>query len=206
MFQPATTEIPTAMRFLAVLAALTPTLMYVEAFAADTTARTTAPAASFTLHQVVSELRLGVLAHDPASPESGSVDVNGEFLTPRLFTLNDPILDSLVPRIHLGGTVNTAGNTSHIYAGLTWSFDITPKIFVEGAAGIAFHNGKTGNFVVPDRVPLGCSPLMRESGSIGYRLTDNWSVMATVEHISNAGACSRNRGLTNYGVRLGYVF
>ncbi|KPH81410.1 acyloxyacyl hydrolase [Bosea vaviloviae] len=194
------------MRFLAVLAVLPATLVSVGALAADPPVQTSAPAASLTVPRVISELRLGVFAHDPTSPESGSVDINGEILTPRLFTLNDPILGLLVPRLHLGGTVNTAGNTSHVYTGLTWVFDVTPKIFVEGAAGIAFHNGKTGDLVVPDRVPLGCSPLMRESGSIGYRLTDNWRVMATVEHISNAGTCSRNRGLTNYGVRLGYVF
>jgi hypothetical protein len=30
--------------------------------------------------------------------------------------------------------------------------------------------------------------------------------MATVEHMSNAGLCSQNRGLTNVGVRLGYTF
>ncbi|HKH96014.1 MAG TPA: acyloxyacyl hydrolase, partial [Beijerinckiaceae bacterium] len=30
--------------------------------------------------------------------------------------------------------------------------------------------------------------------------------MATVEHLSNAGTCAQNRGLTNVGVRLGYTF
>jgi hypothetical protein len=30
--------------------------------------------------------------------------------------------------------------------------------------------------------------------------------MATVEHMSNAGLCKQNRGLTNYGARIGYRF
>ena len=30
--------------------------------------------------------------------------------------------------------------------------------------------------------------------------------MATIEHLSNAGACGQNRGLTNVGARLGYSF
>jgi hypothetical protein len=30
--------------------------------------------------------------------------------------------------------------------------------------------------------------------------------MATVEHMSNAGFCDQNRGLTNVGGRIGYAF
>ncbi len=30
--------------------------------------------------------------------------------------------------------------------------------------------------------------------------------MATVEHMSNAGLCANNRGLTNYGGKIGYTF
>ena len=40
----------------------------------------------------------------------------------------------------------------------------------------------------------------------GYRLTPNWNVLATVEHMSNAGFCDENRGLTNAGARIGYAF
>jgi lipid A 3-O-deacylase len=31
-------------------------------------------------------------------------------------------------------------------------------------------------------------------------------VMATIEHLSNAGLCAQNRGLTNIGARIGYTF
>jgi lipid A 3-O-deacylase len=30
--------------------------------------------------------------------------------------------------------------------------------------------------------------------------------MATIEHMSNAGLCPQNRGLTNVGARIGYTF
>jgi Lipid A 3-O-deacylase (PagL) len=33
-----------------------------------------------------------------------------------------------------------------------------------------------------------------------------WRVLLSVEHMSNADLCDRNRGLTNAGVRLGYQF
>jgi hypothetical protein len=111
-----------------------------------------------------------------------------------------------VPRIHLGTTINTAGDTSHVYAGFTWTYDFTDKLFAEASFGLGFHNGKTSDFVPRNRLALGCSPLFRESASLGYRISQNWSVMATVEHLSNAGLCNDNQGMTNYGVRVGYVF
>ena len=58
----------------------------------------------------------------------------------------------------------------------------------------------------PGRNAMGCNWSFRESGSLGYRLTPAWSVMGTVEHMSNAGFCDENRGLTNAGVRVGYTF
>jgi len=164
-----------------------------------------APASSWRLFD---EVRAGVLAHDLLSPEDdGVIDINGELLSARL-----PLIDPmsrwhwLSPRLHLGGTLNTAGNTSHAYAGLTWTADVTDKVFLEGSFGGAIHNGDTGPSAPADESELGCSPLFRESGSIGYRLNTSWSVMASIEHLSNAGLCDANRGLTNYGVRVGYRF
>jgi lipid A 3-O-deacylase len=157
----------------------------------------------------VSELRIGASAQDPWSPEKGSANITGEILFAKPFTTADLFTSYFVPRPHLGGSLNTRGDTSFGYAGLTWTVDITPRFFVEASFGGAVHNGNTQSnlAVIPaDRNALGCSPLFRESGSVGYRLSQNWSVMATVEHLSNAGACNQNRGLTNVGARLGYTF
>jgi hypothetical protein len=154
----------------------------------------------------ISELRGGLFAHGPGTREGGSVDVNGELLFVKPFAWSAPSTSFLIPRLHIGGTFNTAGDTSQLYAGFTWTYDFTSKIFVDGSVGVGFHDGKTGRIVPHDRLSLGCSPLFRESASLGYRLSENWSVMATVEHISNAGLCHKNQGLTDYGIRLGYTF
>jgi lipid A 3-O-deacylase len=157
----------------------------------------------------VSELRIGGSAQDPWSPEKGSGNVTGEILFAKPFTPADLFVGYFVPRPHVGGSINFAGKTSFAYAGLTWTVDFTPRWFAEASFGGAFHNGNTEAslaFIPTDRSALGCSPLFRESGSIGYRLSQNWSVMATIEHLSNAGICSQNRGLTNVGARLGYTF
>lgn len=157
--------------------------------------------------RLLDEVRGGVFYHELDGPEQGSVDINFELLTSRL-----PLIDPaspwyfLSPRLHLGTTINTDGDTSHVYAGVTFTADITQTLFIEGSFGGAVHDGETGRNVDPGRNALGCSPLFRESASIGYRFTPQLSLMATIEHLSNAGLCDDNRGLTNAGLRLGYTF
>lgn len=149
------------------------------------------------------EVRGGIYAHAiDSAPEEGSVDLNLEVLF-------DPFSrdEWWVPRLHVGTTVNTGGDTSHGYAGFTWTFDFTERFFGELTFGGGFHNGHTdGEFAPPGENALGCSPLFRESASLGYRFNERWSVMATIEHLSNAGLCEANRGLTNAGARVGYSF
>jgi hypothetical protein len=151
------------------------------------------------------ELRLGIFAHDPGSPESGSVDVNGEVLAP----IPVPVAaewQPWVPRLQAGVTGNTAGRTSSAYAGLAWTIDIAPRVFIEASFGGALNNGASGPYVPADRSDVGCHAAFRESASLGFALTDALAVLTTVEHISNAGLCTANRGLTNMGVRVGYRF
>jgi len=155
----------------------------------------------------LSELRIGGSAQDPSGVESGSANLTGEVLFSKPFTPADLFTSYFVPRPHVGGSFNFDNKTNFAYVGLTWTVDVTPRLFVEGSLGGAVHDGSTNPFYTPpDRVALGCSPLFRESGSIGVKLSSNWKLMATVEHLSNGGACSDNRGLTNVGARVGYAF
>lgn len=164
------------------------------------------PVAAPTAPSLLSEFRLGFSAQDPWGPEAGSANVVGEILFAKPLTPADLFMSYFVPRPHIGGSLNPAGRTSFAYTGLTWTIDITSSIFVEGTFGAAIHNGPTRGFIPPDRQALGCSPLFRESGSVGVKLSATLSLMATVEHLSNGGACSDNRGLTNVGARVGYSF
>lgn len=158
---------------------------------------------------LLSEFRIGFSAQDPWGSEGddGSANLTGEILFAKPFTASDLFTSYFIPRPHIGGSLNFDGRTSFAYAGLSWTLDVTPNLFVEGSFGGAVHNG-TRHVHDPfgDHQPLGCSALFRESGSVGVRLSANWSVMATVEHLSNAGSCSDNRGLTNVGARVGYSF
>src|SRR5262245_49778404 len=68
---------------------------------------------------VISELRAGWLYHDAGifsnKKEKGS-DGNAELL----FTPPDVLSGLWSPRLHLGTSINTAGETSQVYGGLTW--------------------------------------------------------------------------------------
>jgi len=154
----------------------------------------------------ISEVRVGGLIHDPLSPERGGVDLSGEVLFNKPFTSADPLWNALLPRPDVGGTANFRGKTSEAYAGLAWDYDVTQRVFVEGGFGGSINDAHTGAIVPPGYNDMGCNESFRESASLGYRLTQNWSVMGTVEHMSNAGFCPPNRGLTNFGARVGYAF
>ena len=184
--------------------------------AADLTARPPAPlpyVAPAQPYSFVSEVRIGGHAQDPGSAEKDTYAVNGEVLFARPQIFQDPFWQALVPRPTAGGSYNTDGRTSYAYLGATWTVDLFPEtlnrtVFLEGFFGAAAHNGHTGEKTLENITlnALGCTPIFREAAALGFRLTEHWSIMATVDHISNAGLCVNNRGLTNFGGKIGYTF
>ncbi|AWB25414.1 acyloxyacyl hydrolase [Methylobacterium currus] len=157
---------------------------------------------------IVSEFRIGGSAQDPGSNEKNTSNINGELLFAKPVTGLDSFWAKLIPRPTVGGSYNVDGRTSYAYLGATWTFDVTDRIFVEGFFGAGFHDGYTGPKLYVPKIynSLGCSPLFREAAAIGFRIDEHWSVMATIEHMSNAGLCVENRGLTNYGGKIAYTF
>lgn len=150
------------------------------------------------------ELRGGVFAHAIASPESGSVDANIELVAPRFFTIPG-LPDYFTPRLHAGIIANFAGRTSYVYAGALWTYNFTPRWFIEGFFGGLVHNGHLDD--VSDTMNgLGCRWAFHSGGSVGYRLNDRWSVMGTFDHLSNGEICTLNKGINDYGLRAAYSF
>ncbi len=153
----------------------------------------------------LNELRLGVFDQsiDGSTSEAGA-SVNAEVLfDPLPFASGYPALDRmLTPRPHIGATLNAGGDTSLAYAGLSWTIPLYRDwLFAELSFGGAFHNGPHDE---PGVASYGCGWAFRESLSFGMSLGEDWGVLASFEHMSNADFCDRNRGLTNAGVRLGY--
>jgi lipid A 3-O-deacylase len=159
----------------------------------------------------IDELKIGGLAHDVTllgrHVEAGAdVNVEALFTSPTLLS----VLGS--PRPHLGADINTAGNTSDLYTGLTWGWTLlhgvfTPidGIFVNGSLGGALQDGYELS-APPGRKRLGSPVLFRESAELGYQFTPLVSVSAFVDHISNANLAPRNAGITSVGGRVGFKF
>ncbi|MBU1004175.1 MAG: acyloxyacyl hydrolase [Proteobacteria bacterium] len=153
---------------------------------------------------VVSEFRLGVLAHDTPglcfNRESGA-DLNAELLF-----VSPGFLQAIgAPRPHIGGSLNTSGDTSQVYAGLTWNGDLGRGFFVEGMLGGALHNGKLDTDD-SDRKSLGSSVLFRLGVALGYAFSERVNVLLVYDHISNANLTTNNEGMETVGLKLGYRF
>jgi lipid A 3-O-deacylase len=170
-----------------------------------------APAPAMAQLKLIDEVKIGGLAHDVSflgrHVESGA-DVNIEML----FTPPDAFRAIGSPRPHIGADINTRGNTSQGYFGLTWGimliqslFSPGDGIFANGSLGGAVHDGHL-NTAPPDRKRLGSRILFRESLELGYQINPRVSVSAIVDHISNANLARRNAGITSAGARLGVKF
>lgn len=162
----------------------------------------------------VDEVKIGALAHDVGflgHHVEGGADVNIEmlFVSPELLR----VIGS--PRPHIGADINTDGNTSDGYFGLTWGFTllhgiVAPDdgIFLNGSLGGAIHDGSplTGAVQPRGHKLLGSRILFRESLELGYQINPVVSVSALLDHISNANLAPRNAGITSAGARLGFRF
>ncbi len=153
---------------------------------------------------LLDEVRLGVMAHsiEPSHSEGGA-DVNVELLFRRPpISSGNAFADSFLRlRLHVGASLNIIGDTSQVYAGLTWDLKLTDRLSLEASFGGSWHDGPL-NGSAEDL--YGCRVNFRESLSLGYALDDAWTVYATVAHMSNANLCSNNSGITSAGVRIGY--
>lgn len=195
----------------AALAALVVTSGAIAAHGADLTPPPSPPASPFTPmttpKKFLDEVRIGV----SGSIQSSNTFESGAFPSATLFF--DPFDRAnaqtwteifLRPRIHAGAIISTDGNADQVFAGFTWTVDVTDKIFVDASFGGAWNNANDTNF---GRGPhVGCNVLFHEALGLGYKITDNWRVLATVEHSSNADLCDANDGLSYAGIAVGYKF
>ncbi len=154
----------------------------------------------------LSEFRLGILAHNIgpiASAREDGAQINAElrFKPPPLFEY------ILSPRPHIGASINTAGDTSFLYLGLTWTWNITDALFLDLSFGGTIHDGwLTSHEPEPDRRLMGSRLLFRESLELGYRFLDHHSLSLMLDHVSNAGLLHKNQGNDDVGLRYGYRF
>ena len=153
----------------------------------------------------IDEARIGAIkqAIDDA-PHEGGPAMNVELLGGQFpGGYGNSILDFfLTPRPHIGTTM-AFGKTDEFYWGVTWDAKITQLTFFETSFGGAVHDGPLDRM---GEASYGCRVNFRKSAGLGYALAPQWRIMAEVDHMSQANLCFPNRGLTNAGLRLGYLF
>lgn len=161
--------------------------------------------------KIIDELKIGLLFHDVGflgHHKENGMDANAELL----FTSPNFLKWAWSPRPHVGVDVNSDGNTSQLYGGLTWGgvfykpgWNRFDGFFAYLSLGGAVHDGRLDSSDTSFK-QYGSRILFRESGEIGYQFTDVVSVSGLIDHISNARLANHNEGLTNIGLRFGFKF
>ena len=165
---------------------------------------------------VVDELRIGLNYHmayytmlPPATPQElyltrlEDVSFDVLFATPDL----DAFYWLGSPRPEIGTTLNIKGEDSLFHAGLTWTVPVfdTP-FYVEGTFGAAAHNGYLGDEAPAGRRKYGCRVNFYERFGVGVNVSESMTATIAYEHMSNAGLCQYNAGISNLGLKLGWKF
>ena len=108
---------------------------------------------------------------------------------------------------YIFGSVNSAGNTHFVAAGISAKFG--DRIYIRPGLGIAIHSGSAANFDNPfnDRVEFGSRVLFEPELGIGARLNDRTTIEASLVHLSQGQVFGKqNPGIDNIGVRLNHRF
>ena len=147
-----------------------------------------------------------ILYHDVSDLWSGfrresGVDANFEvvFNRPSFEIFNGTLMPNA------GGTINSGGDTSKVYAGVVWEIESDLGPFFNVGLGAAVHDGELTT-TQRDKKQLGSRVLFRIPIEIGYQFLDHHRVSTYFAHVSNAGLADKNNGLDVLGLRYGYRF
>lgn len=157
----------------------------------------------------IDEIRFGAsgIVNDVVKDDDENAYLHFEALFNRpTWEFESPILTwFMTPRPTVGTALSATGGTSMAYAGFTWDYRLTKRIFLEGFFGGAIHNGETDEDE-PDKRYYGCTVNFREGAGIGFDITEKVNVIAFWDHMSNGQQCSDNDGITRLGAKVGYKF
>ncbi len=151
------------------------------------------------------EVKFGILHHDTGGLWSGFSRESGvDFNLETIFSPHVNFLGGAF-RPALGGSANTAGDTSKLYTDIRWQYEHASGMFFGIGVGAAIHNGKL-HLVRDDRKALGSRVLFHIPIEIGYRLGARTSLSVYFDHVSNAYLADDNEGMDTLGGRFGYRF
>lgn len=163
----------------------------------------------FALYAVVQpvaaqEIFIGVAAHEVDTPlsfkiDEQGVDVQAGYRGKRIEALS--VIGA--PSPYIFASVNTAGDTSLVAAGLSWK--IGNRFYLRPGIGLAIHDGPSLRFA-PDgsQTQLGSRILFEPELAVGVQLSERIDLEASWVHVSHAQLFNGNQnpGLDIIGARL----
>lgn len=152
-------------------------------------------------------LAIGVLGHDqgPASDHhEHGIDLNLE-------AQFAPLDFWGTPRPHLGATLNFIGDTSVVYAGLSFPVIRHKNWLVDGFISAAAHDGPLHKDRAGCRQDSDCGygvrVMPRLGVELGYRLSDKSAISVFYDHMSHYWIIdAENEGLEHAGLRYLFSF
>ena len=152
----------------------------------------------------------GVLAHGVETPFT--FETNEEGVDLQAGIRSEPVEELAFlgkPSLYAFGSVNTAGDTNFVAAGISWKVDLGP-VYLRPGLGLALHDAPAFR-VDPEtriRTDLGSRVLFEPEIAIGLPVSDRVSLEASWVHISNARLFNseQNPGIDMIGVRANLAF
>ncbi|XBQ16811.1 MAG: acyloxyacyl hydrolase [Oceanicaulis sp.] len=163
---------------------------------------------------LISEVRLGVAAHDLTDHSEDGPQITGELLLQPIEQLG--FIGAPKPVFNI--SISTQGFTNLAGAGLLWDGRVGENWRIEGGFGLAVHDGINDlDTTLPPleqvriketRALLGSDVLFRTTFGLNYDVTERWGVGLFYEHYSHGQILGdgRNQGLDELGVRLNWRF
>jgi lipid A 3-O-deacylase len=154
------------------------------------------------------EVFAGVYAHEVDTPFTLKVGESGaDIALGYRFAPIEPLGVVGKPAPYVVASLNTAGDTSFVGAGLSWSIGNGP-VYVRPGIGVVVHDGPALRVdpVARRRTDLGSRVLFEPEIGVGYRLNERLSLEAHWMHISQARLFNRrqNPGIDMIGLRVNY--
>ncbi|MEP3225028.1 MAG: acyloxyacyl hydrolase [Parasphingorhabdus sp.] len=150
------------------------------------------------------EIFVGVAAHEVDTPLSFRIDEQGVDF--QAGYRGDPIQGlSFIgaPSPYIFASINSAGDTSLIAAGVSWKIGTT--FYLRPGIGLAIHDGPSQRFAADgSQIQLGSRILFEPELSVGVQLSKRIDLEATWVHVSHAQLFNGNQnpGLDIIGARL----
>lgn len=150
------------------------------------------------------EIFLGLAAHEVDTPLSFKIDEQGVDIQAGYRGKRIEALSVIgAPSPYIFASVNSAGDTSLVAAGLSWK--IGEKFYLRPGIGLAIHDGPSQRFTADgSQTQLGSRILFEPELAVGVQLSERVDLEASWVHVSHAQLFNRNQnpGLDIIGARL----